>query len=55
MEQSLLFLWRQIRHALKIEGNCFLERTEYFFEGAALNRDVELEADCLPGAVRPSA
>jgi predicted RNA binding protein YcfA (HicA-like mRNA interferase family) len=51
MEQGASFMWRQVRDALKIEENRFLERTEDLLEGATLDRDVEVEADRLPIAV----
>ena len=51
MEQSALFLWRQVRDTCEIQRNRLLERAEHLFEGAALDRYVEIEADRLPLAI----
>jgi hypothetical protein len=48
MEQSASFLGWQIRDALKVERNRFLEGAEHLFEGTALDGDIEVEADRLP-------
>lgn len=50
-EETPLFLGRQIRDALQIKRDRFLERTEDLLEGVALDRDVEIEADRLPIAI----
>jgi hypothetical protein len=51
MKQGSSFLGRQIRDALEIEGGRSLERLEHLLEGAALDRDVEIETERLPVAV----
>ena len=51
MEQSTLFLRRQIRHTFQVQRDRFLERLEYLLEGAALDCNVEIEADRLPIAI----
>jgi hypothetical protein len=48
MEQGLSFLRRQVCNTLEVKGNRSLQRTEYLLERAALDRDVEIEADRLP-------
>jgi hypothetical protein len=51
MEQGLSFLRRQIDKGLEVKGNRLLKRTEDVLEGAALDRDVEIETDRFPIAV----
>ena len=51
MEQSPSLMWRQIRDTFQIKRNRILERGEHLLEGAALDRDVEVETDRFPIAI----
>jgi hypothetical protein len=48
MEQGLLFVGWQIRDPFQVEGNRVVKRSKHLLERAALDRDVEIEADRLP-------
>ena len=48
MQQGLPFLRRQVCDASEVKRDRFPERTEYLLERAALDGDVEIEANRLP-------
>ena len=50
-KQESTAIGRQIRDAFQVKGNCLLERGEHLLEGAALDRDVEVETDRFPIAI----
>ena len=51
MEQSSSFLWRQVSDSLEVQRDRFTQRAEHFLQRAALDREVEMEADRLPVAI----
>ena len=51
VEQTAPFVRREIVDAFEVKQNRFPEGTEDLLERPPLDRDVEIEADCLPIAV----
>jgi len=51
IEQGRPLLRRQIRDGLKVQRDCLPKEGENLIERAALNRDIEVEADRLPVAI----
>ena len=50
LEQPSLFFGRQLGNRLQIQINARCERCPYLLEGRTVDRDVEVDADCLPAA-----
>ena len=52
-KQTGAFRFRQVADGLEVQRDGLVQETEYLLERFTLNRDVEIEADCLPIAISP--